>query len=264
MVEGGAFWHPLYPAMPYTSYHLVTRDDLDALYAYFMSLKPVDAPAKRQRARLSLRHPAAPAGLEPPLPRPRPPSAPIRRRATCGIAAPISPRPRLIAASATRRAAASARCWRRCSRRRGDRRHGRARHPSGHAQGGRLDARGPRHLLSDRRRAERLRLRRDVRRHQGFASPSHRRRPDGARRLPPRRARRRARQGRGGGGRRSAERRRRQGRGRLPDLLRSLPRRGGAGRARMSSRRFAAARRSPSRTGSISSARSPAGSARKG
>jgi mono/diheme cytochrome c family protein len=46
MVEGGAFWHPLYPAMPYTSYHLVTRDDLDALYAYFMSLKPVDAPAK--------------------------------------------------------------------------------------------------------------------------------------------------------------------------------------------------------------------------
>jgi mono/diheme cytochrome c family protein len=46
MVEGGSFWHPLYPAMPYTSYHLVARDDIDALYAYFMSLKPVDAPAK--------------------------------------------------------------------------------------------------------------------------------------------------------------------------------------------------------------------------
>ena len=56
----------------------------------------------------------------------------------------------------------------------------------------RLDARGPRHFLPHRRRAERLRLRRDVRRHQGFASPSHRGRPDGARGLPPRRARRRA------------------------------------------------------------------------
>ena len=46
MVEGGSFWHPLYPAMPYTSYHLVARDDLDALYAYFMSLRPIAAPAK--------------------------------------------------------------------------------------------------------------------------------------------------------------------------------------------------------------------------
>lgn len=33
--------HRLYPAMPFTSYHLVTRADSDALYDYFMSLPPV-------------------------------------------------------------------------------------------------------------------------------------------------------------------------------------------------------------------------------
>lgn len=37
-----SIWHPLYPAMPYTSYHLVTRDDSDALHAYLMSLPPVE------------------------------------------------------------------------------------------------------------------------------------------------------------------------------------------------------------------------------
>lgn len=40
-------WRPLYPAMPYTSFHLVTRDDSDALHAYLMSLPPVEnAPVK--------------------------------------------------------------------------------------------------------------------------------------------------------------------------------------------------------------------------
>lgn len=33
--------HYLYPAMPYTSYHAMTRADSDALYAYFMHLPPV-------------------------------------------------------------------------------------------------------------------------------------------------------------------------------------------------------------------------------
>jgi mono/diheme cytochrome c family protein len=33
---------PLYPAMPYTSFHLVTREDSDAILAYLMSLDPVD------------------------------------------------------------------------------------------------------------------------------------------------------------------------------------------------------------------------------
>jgi len=37
---------PLYPAMPYTSFHYVTREDSDALHAYFMSITPVNAPAK--------------------------------------------------------------------------------------------------------------------------------------------------------------------------------------------------------------------------
>ncbi|HUH58866.1 MAG TPA: cytochrome c [Candidimonas sp.] len=39
-----------YPAMPYTSYALVTDDDIEAMYAYFMrSVEPVDsAPAKTQ------------------------------------------------------------------------------------------------------------------------------------------------------------------------------------------------------------------------
>jgi len=36
-------WAPIYPAMPYTSYHLVTRDDSDAMFAYLMSLDPIDA-----------------------------------------------------------------------------------------------------------------------------------------------------------------------------------------------------------------------------
>jgi len=37
---------PLYPAMPYTSFHYVTREDSDALHAYFMSITPVNAPAE--------------------------------------------------------------------------------------------------------------------------------------------------------------------------------------------------------------------------
>jgi mono/diheme cytochrome c family protein len=32
----------LYPAMPYTSYRLLKREDVDAIYAYLMSLAPVD------------------------------------------------------------------------------------------------------------------------------------------------------------------------------------------------------------------------------
>lgn len=32
----------LYPAMPYASFHDITREDSDALYAYLMSLEPVD------------------------------------------------------------------------------------------------------------------------------------------------------------------------------------------------------------------------------
>jgi len=37
---------PVYPAMPYTSFHKVTRTDSDALHAYFMSLEPIAAPRK--------------------------------------------------------------------------------------------------------------------------------------------------------------------------------------------------------------------------
>lgn len=33
---------PTYPAMPYTSFHFVTRDDSDAIHAYLMSLQPVE------------------------------------------------------------------------------------------------------------------------------------------------------------------------------------------------------------------------------
>jgi len=36
---------PLYPAMPYTSFHNITREDSDALFAYFMSVPPVERPA---------------------------------------------------------------------------------------------------------------------------------------------------------------------------------------------------------------------------
>ena len=33
--------HPLYPAMPYTSYRAMPREDVDAVYAYLMQLSPV-------------------------------------------------------------------------------------------------------------------------------------------------------------------------------------------------------------------------------
>ena len=39
-------FRPLYPAMPYTSFHNVTREDSDALHAYFMSITPVKASAE--------------------------------------------------------------------------------------------------------------------------------------------------------------------------------------------------------------------------
>ncbi|MBC7212905.1 MAG: cytochrome c, partial [Pseudomonas sp.] len=35
----------LYPAMPYTSYHLVKREDSDAIHAYLMSVAPINRPA---------------------------------------------------------------------------------------------------------------------------------------------------------------------------------------------------------------------------
>jgi len=36
----------LYPAMPYTSYHSVSREDIDALYVYLMAQDPVEKPNK--------------------------------------------------------------------------------------------------------------------------------------------------------------------------------------------------------------------------
>ena len=37
----------LYPAMPYTSYHLLKREDSDAIYAYLMSLEPIAKPSPK-------------------------------------------------------------------------------------------------------------------------------------------------------------------------------------------------------------------------
>lgn len=43
MVYGAdSVFKPLYPAMPYTSFHIINRADSDALYAYFMSVLAVD------------------------------------------------------------------------------------------------------------------------------------------------------------------------------------------------------------------------------
>jgi len=39
--DGKSPQHQLYPAMPYTSYRMLTREDSDAIYAYLMSVKPV-------------------------------------------------------------------------------------------------------------------------------------------------------------------------------------------------------------------------------
>ena len=44
MHDGKAPNGNLYPAMPYTSYHLVTDEDMKALYAYFMQTKPAATP----------------------------------------------------------------------------------------------------------------------------------------------------------------------------------------------------------------------------
>jgi len=41
MHDGIAPNHPLYPAMPYTSFRAMTREDSDALYAYLQSVRPV-------------------------------------------------------------------------------------------------------------------------------------------------------------------------------------------------------------------------------
>ena len=37
--------HNLYPAMPYTSYQFISREDSDAIYAYLMSVEPIARPA---------------------------------------------------------------------------------------------------------------------------------------------------------------------------------------------------------------------------
>ncbi len=41
----------LYPAMPYTNYTKVTREDSDAIYAYFMSLKPINVKSRPHEMR---------------------------------------------------------------------------------------------------------------------------------------------------------------------------------------------------------------------
>ena len=41
----------LYPAMPYTFYTKITREDSDAIYAYLSSLAPVDNPVKVNQLR---------------------------------------------------------------------------------------------------------------------------------------------------------------------------------------------------------------------
>jgi mono/diheme cytochrome c family protein len=41
--DGASPRHQLYPAMPYTSYRGLTREDSDAMYAYLMSVRPVRA-----------------------------------------------------------------------------------------------------------------------------------------------------------------------------------------------------------------------------
>jgi mono/diheme cytochrome c family protein len=43
--------HMLYPAFPYNHYARLTQDDIGALYAYFMSRPPLDAPARRNEMR---------------------------------------------------------------------------------------------------------------------------------------------------------------------------------------------------------------------
>ena len=44
MHNGNAPKGRLYPAMPYTSYHMVTAEDMKALYAYFMQTRPAATP----------------------------------------------------------------------------------------------------------------------------------------------------------------------------------------------------------------------------
>ena len=41
----------LYPAMPYTSYHLIKREDSDAILAYLMTIPPINRPAPQTALR---------------------------------------------------------------------------------------------------------------------------------------------------------------------------------------------------------------------
>lgn len=41
----------LYPAMPYTSYHLIKREDSDAILAYLMTVPPINRPAPQTALR---------------------------------------------------------------------------------------------------------------------------------------------------------------------------------------------------------------------
>lgn len=46
--EGRAPTHRLYPAMPYPSYHGMTDADIDALFAYFQTVEPIDEPPEHE------------------------------------------------------------------------------------------------------------------------------------------------------------------------------------------------------------------------
>ncbi len=58
----------LYPAMPYTSYRGMTREDADAIYAYVMQLRPVKVANPTTSLRFPVQHSPRHAGLEPVVP----------------------------------------------------------------------------------------------------------------------------------------------------------------------------------------------------
>ena len=98
--------HHLYPAFPYTAFAKTSDDDLQALYAYFMSHA---AGARRDRAQLRFPFSLRPlmAGWNALFHDPAPTSR-WRRRAPNGTAAPTWSTASATAAPATRRAMRSA------------------------------------------------------------------------------------------------------------------------------------------------------------
>ena len=102
---GGTY---LYPAFPYPYYTKVTREDIDAIYAYLRTLPPVDNRVNRNTLPFPFNIRAVDDRLERAVLHTRRRSSPIRNARRSSTAAPIWSKASAIAAPAIRRSTRSA------------------------------------------------------------------------------------------------------------------------------------------------------------